>query len=88
MNDREILRKKLKEVADELERVIREEIKACVILYDSGRLNRLVTAIDNHMSAEVIHSIRQHWNGQNLLDELCKKVGVQENLRKRKSKPK
>lgn len=82
MNERETLRKKLRKVADRLEQAIKEEIDVCVILCDSGRLNRLATAIDNHMSAEVIHSIRQHWEGQKLLDQLCEKLGVQENLRK------
>ena len=66
-----------KQTGDELMRVVRVEVNSCLLLHDVGRLSRLVSAIANHMDAELVRTIRDKGH-QKELDQLCDKIGREE----------
>ena len=66
-----------KQTGDELMRVVRVEVDSCLFLRDVGRLSRLVSAIQNHTSAELVNTIRDKGYSSEL-EKLCDKIGRKE----------
>jgi len=72
--DYQELRGELQKVADEFLEALREEVDGCVLLCDVDRLGRLVSAVHDHLYAEVVRGIRAKGFDKELR-ELCDKVG-------------
>jgi len=67
-------RTELRKVAREFLEALREEVDSCVLLGDTERLERLISAVHAHLDAEVIRAIRKK-GFEKELQELCEKVG-------------
>lgn len=72
--EREKVRKKLRQVADEFLRAVTEKVDSCVVLCDVEGLAELVKAIDVVSGWQVVRTIREKGFSKELT-ELCDKVG-------------
>jgi len=71
---KELIRKQLREISNELLKVVKEEVDSCVLLCDTERLDRLVSTVHVHMDSEVIRGLRQKGLSKEIR-ELCDKAG-------------
>jgi hypothetical protein len=70
----ESLEKQIRRVADDFLESLKEEVDSAVFLRDSGRLQRLVSAVHAHLDAEIVRVIREKGFDKELR-ELCDRVG-------------
>jgi len=72
--ERKKIRGELRKRGNDFLETLREEVDSAVILCDVDRLGRLVSAVHNHMDAEVVRVIREKGFDKELR-ELCDRVG-------------
>lgn len=70
----EDLKRKLREVGGGFLSALEEEVDVCVLLGDVKRLRRLVSAVHNHLDAEVVRGIRAKGFDKELRD-ICNRMG-------------
>jgi len=72
--ERKKIREELRKRGNDFLGTLRDEVDSAVFLCDVDRLGRLVSAVHNHMDAEVVRAIREKGFDKELR-ELCDRVG-------------
>jgi hypothetical protein len=55
-------------------KAVEDEVDSCIILKDLNRLNRLITAVHNHLDSELMRSLRAKGLNKEIR-QLCDKAG-------------